>query len=617
MKYIRECTTEKLTILVTMVRRDSGHLFGASQALGLTLAPTRTLAMGGDDAWALFGSDDEGTDSAAGGPSKRQRPEGPPDVSVAAVGGNGVASGTGTGSGARFGAPEASHTTLHDHVSFAAARALWSGVERRPPALDAFVAALTADAKSRAPEVATALRAHRPEGGTAADALLATVDALARRDWASVASHAKATTDSHARQLDHGNWPHECWQRSHVLALGSRIAGSLRVTSGDENGDGGESSASASGVHTNDGLGSVALEALAMVTLEPDPANVPAWLGDGILLAEKESVARSRRARRLKKTPRTDVPETENAKNARAPGAAFETVIPASLPPSLRAWTRDLDPALVVARVSADETSPAAFHETFARRNLPVVIEGCVAAKRGWAPLEQWRDLERLVETVGERLVPVAFGGHGDGDSVGDGIVDGDGVTEMALGDVIRDFIAPQLRRDEAHDAGEDAAFRRTESEGVAYASQHCLFHQAPELAKSVGVPAFTLGRLKADRGAVNAWIGTAGTKTALHRDPYANLLCQCAGFKYVRLYDARETRLLYAEAPLGEGNENTFTRSAVTVEDPDLSRHPLFAEASFVEAVLKPGDALFMPKGMWHYVRALTPSVSVNFWWN
>jgi len=139
--------------------------------------------MGGEDAWDLFGSDDEGANPAAGGASKRPRPDGPPDVSVAAVGGVGVASdGTGAGSDARFGAPETSHTTLHDHVSFAAARALWSGVERRPPTLEAFVAALTADAKSRAPEVATALRAHRPEGGAAADALLATADALARRD---------------------------------------------------------------------------------------------------------------------------------------------------------------------------------------------------------------------------------------------------------------------------------------------------------------------------------------------------------------------------------------------------------------------------------------------------
>jgi lysine-specific demethylase 8 len=571
--------------------------------------------MGGEDAWALFGSDDEGTDGAAGGASKRPRSDGPPDVSGAAVGGIGVASDvTGAGSDARFGAPEASHTTLYDHVSFAAARALWSGVEGRPPELEAFVAALTADAKSRAPEVARALRAHRPEGDAAADALLATADALARCDWASVASHAKAATDAHARQLDHGNWPHECWQRSHVLALGSRIAGSLRVSEKENDVD--ASAATISGTtDSNDGLGRVALEALAMVTLEPDPANVPVWLGDAILLAEKQSVARARRGR---------VPTPSDETRA-------QSLIPKALPAPLRTWTARLDPARAVARVSADTTSPAAFHETFARRNTPVVLEDCVAARRGWAPPDAWRDLAFLTDAAGDRLVPVAFGGHGD-DDVADATLEA--TREMALGDLIRDFIAPQVAssQDDEENAEEETESSsprdekrktrnekrmRTEQKEIAYASQHALFHQAPALARMVGVPAFTLGRLKADRGAVNAWVGTAGTRTALHRDPYQNLLCQCAGFKYVRLYDAGETRFLYAEKPLCEGNENTFTKSAVRVEDPDLKRHPLFAKAAFVETVLRPGDALFMPKGMWHYVRALTPSVSVNFWWN
>ena len=410
--------------------------------------------MGGEDAWDLFGSDDEGADPAAGGASKRPRPDGPPDVSVAAVGGVGVASdGTGAGSDARFGAPETSHTTLHDHVSFAAARALWSGVERRPPTLEAFVAALTADAKSRAPKVATALRAHRPEGGAAADALLATADALARRDWTSVASHAEAATDAHARQLDHGNWPHECWQRSHVLALGSRIAGSLRVLSSDENGDGVRRSASStSGIRTNDGLGSVALEALAMVALEPDPANVPIWLGDAILLAEKQSVARARRGR--VPTP-SDETRTQSL------------MIPKALPAPLRRWTARLDPARAVARVSADTTSPASFHETFARRNTPVVLEDCVAARRGWAPPDTWRDLAFLTDAAGDRLVPVAFGGHGD-DDVEDTTLEA--TREMALGDLIRDFIAPTLggsSRDDEENAEEEETHTRGNAENA------------------------------------------------------------------------------------------------------------------------------------------------------
>jgi len=130
-------------------------------------------------------------------------------------------------------------------------------------------------------------------------------------------------------------------------------------------------------------------------------------------------------------------------------------------------------------------------------------------------------------------------------------------------------------------------------------------------------VPRYTLGRLRADTGAVNAWIGTKDTATALHRDPYLNLLAQAAGFKYARLYAADQTHNVYAETAVRGGNANTFTRSAVAVEAPDLVRHPRFEHALFREALLGPGDMLFMPKGMWHYVRSLTTSVSVNFWWS
>ena len=151
----------------------------------------------------------------------------------------------------------------------------------------------------------------------------------------------------------------------------------------------------------------------------------------------------------------------------------------------------------------------------------------------------------------------------------------------------------------------------------MAYVSQHALFHQIPSLQRLFSVPAYTLGRLRADAGAINAWLGTKDTATALHRDPYLNLLAQTAGFKYVRLYADDQTEMLYPDAAVRGGNDNTFTRSAVDVEAPDLVAFPRFAEAKFEETVLRPGDVLFMPRGMWHYVRGLTTSFSVNFWWN
>ena len=117
----------------------------------------------------------------------------------------------------------------------------------------------------------------------------------------------------------------------------------------------------------------------------------------------------------------------------------------------------------------------------------------------------------------------------------------------------------------------------------MAYVSQHALFHQIPSLQRLFSVPAYTLGRLRADAGAVNAWLGTKDTATALHRDPYLNLLAQTAGFKYVRLYADDQTEMLYPDAAV-RGNDNTFTRSAVDVEAPDLVAFPRFAEATFEE---------------------------------
>ena len=35
-----------------------------------------------------------------------------------------------------------------------------------------------------------------------------------------------------------------------------------------------------------------------------------------------------------------------------------------------------------------------------------------------------------------------------------------------------------------------------------------------------------------------------------------------------------------------------------------------------FHQCVLGPGDALYIPRHAWHYVRSLSPSRSVSFWW-
>jgi len=46
------------------------------------------------------------------------------------------------------------------------------------------------------------------------------------------------------------------------------------------------------------------------------------------------------------------------------------------------------------------------------------------------------------------------------------------------------------------------------------------------------------------------------------------------------------------------------------------LAKHPKFEDAALVGCTLAPGEMLYIPKGWWHYLRALEPSASVSFWW-
>ena len=82
-------------------------------------------------------------------------------------------------------------------------------------------------------------------------------------------------------------------------------------------------------------------------------------------------------------------------------------------------------------------------------------------------------------------------------------------------------------------------------------------------------------------------------------------------GYKYVRLYAPCHSHRLY---PFPSGL--TTNSSQVDVANVDDDAFPLFRGAPYLEAVLKPGDALFIPIFHWHYVRSLTPSFSVSFWW-
>lgn len=97
-------------------------------------------------------------------------------------------------------------------------------------------------------------------------------------------------------------------------------------------------------------------------------------------------------------------------------------------------------------------------------------------------------------------------------------------------------------------------------------------------------------------------WLGPAGTVTSLHHDTSNILLCQVVGRKHLRL-GAPDDPVLLASA-----------RGVYSRIDPETSG-PVQTPggiADFYNVELAAGEALFLPVGWWHHVRALEFSISV-----
>jgi hypothetical protein len=92
-------------------------------------------------------------------------------------------------------------------------------------------------------------------------------------------------------------------------------------------------------------------------------------------------------------------------------------------------------------------------------------------------------------------------------------------------------------------------------------------------------------------------WLGPAGTITPLHHDTSNILFCQIHGRKRIVLAPPWADALL----DTAEGVYNRRGPQALTDE-----------EIPAIDLVLEPGEALFIPAGWWHDVRALDVSVSL-----
>ena len=64
------------------------------------------------------------------------------------------------------------------------------------------------------------------------------------------------------------------------------------------------------------------------------------------------------------------------------------------------------------------------------------------------------------------------------------------------------------------------------------------------------------------------------------------------------------------------DNNTKKYTRHQQALDN-IRTKYPLFLDAPYFETILEPGECLFIPRSWWHYVRSLSVSFSVSFWWD
>jgi lysine-specific demethylase 8 len=225
-----------------------------------------------------------------------------------------------------------------------------------------------------------------------------------------------------------------------------------------------------------------------------------------------------------------------------------------------------------------------------------------------------WRDLGYLSAHGPHRLVPVELGRK---------YTDGAWTQQLLPFHELLQRVSSSSSSSSGDDDDDD------DDAPLPYLAQHDLHATFPALRNDISIPdyCYVMPPLAAREEAgetgqvtIHHWIGPAGTHTPLHYDRYRNLFAQVCGYKVVRLYAP--------DAPVHPYPRDSllFNTSRVDVDalvmggegaggcEP-LQRFPDLHAVPYHQVLVGPGDVLYIPHGWWHWVRSLSPSISVSLW--
>lgn len=221
------------------------------------------------------------------------------------------------------------------------------------------------------------------------------------------------------------------------------------------------------------------------------------------------------------------------------------------------------------------------FFERYYVANRPVVMTDLM---RGWPARRKWRP-SYFARHLGDAEVEVAVGREADPDY---------DMHTRALSRTMtmREAVERIVAAGESNDV-----YLVANNRNIDRAALESLY-------RDVRLPEDILDVRKL-RGAAALWLGPKGTVTPLHHDTSNILFFQVYGRKRFLLAPPREIAFL-------DGARGVY--AAFDPEKPDATRYPDAAKVAFQKVELGPGDALFIPVGYWHHVRALDLSISLAF---
>ena len=143
------------------------------------------------------------------------------------------------------------------------------------------------------------------------------------------------------------------------------------------------------------------------------------------------------------------------------------------------------------------------------------------------------------------------------------------------------------------------------------YLTTFYLFKKFPELIKDIDYEYIKSNSIFCH---VLSWIGPKNSITGFHCDWSENINVQVKGKKIFYLVSPKFNKYMY----INDKFERISTTSHIDLKKIKSNKFNFFKKAKVIKVKLKKGDLIYIPRGWWHYVKSLEPSIGVSFhFWN